>query len=265
LNTSRLGLNTLRMAWRALALTVWTTGSYAWLVSGSFALALVRGGGWAGPATAAWRTGVFRCWSRASLWLIGVKLETQGPPPQPPFFLVSNHLSYLDILVIASQARCVFVAKADVAGWPIFGTLCRAADTMFIDRGNKRDIPRVIEQIRGVLSGGRGVVVFPEGSSTKGEGVQRFKPSLLESAASARLPVAYATISYRTPAHATPAHLSVCWWGEMTFGSHLLDMLGLPEIRATLSFGDERILESDRKALAERLQCAVARQFQPVV
>ena len=71
-------------------------------------------------------------------------------------------------------------------------------------------------------------------------------------------------MSYRTPPGSVPAQLSVCWWGDMTFGKHLVGMLGLPEIRATLSFGEERILERDRKILAERLHYAVEAQFQPV-
>ncbi len=145
------------------------------------------------------------------------------------------------------------------------GTLCRAGDTLFIDRGNKRDIPRVMDQIERVLASERGVVVFPEGSSTKGADVQRFRPGLLEAAASAGLPVSYAALSYRTPPGTAPAHLAVCWWGDMTFAGHVPELLGLPEVRATLHFGKERIKERDRKVLARRLHYAVQEQFQPVV
>ena len=138
-------------------------------------------------------------------------------------------------------------------------------DTLFIDREIKRDIPRAMRRIREVLDSGRGVVVFPEGSSTRGDSVLRFRPSLLEAAASADVPVSYAALSYRTPKGSAPAHLSVCWWGDMPFGSHLLELLGLPRIRARLSFGEEPIQERDRKDLARRLQYAVEERFQPVV
>jgi 1-acyl-sn-glycerol-3-phosphate acyltransferase len=189
----------------------------------------------------------------------------EGRPPEPPFFLVSNHLGYVDVVVLGAQFPCVFVAKADVAHWPVFGALCRVADTIFIDRTSKRDIPRVIARIRQVLASGRGVVVFPEGSSTNGAEVLRFRPSLLETAAIAGIPVSYASLSYSTPPGAPPAHRAVCWWDEQTFASHFLGLLGLPEIRASVTFGGETIQERDRKILAERLQYAVRAQFRPVV
>ena len=250
-----------RVVLRLAAVALFTALTYAVLVVLGLALRLVGGG----RSLGRWRTRIFRTWSRGLLVLMGVVAEVQGRPPEPPFFLVSNHLGYLDIVLLAAQMPCVFVAKAEVAGWPVVGSLCRAADTLFIDRKVKRDIPRVVEQIERVLHGGRGVVIFPEGSSTKGAGVQRFRPSLLESAASARLPVSYAALSYRTPPGSAPAHLAVCWWGEMNFTPHLIELLGLPRIHATVCFGDEKIRESDRKVLARRLQDAVERQFQPVV
>jgi 1-acyl-sn-glycerol-3-phosphate acyltransferase len=157
------------------------------------------------------------------------------------------------------------VAKADVAGWPLIGALCRSVNTMFIDRDIKRDIPRVMRQIDEDQDQGLGVVLFPEGTSTKGEGVQRFRPSLLEAAARAERPVRYASISYSTPPGSIPAHLSVCWWGGMPFMRHLLGLLALPWIDARLVFGEEPIQASDRKVLATRLRSAVERQLQTVV
>ncbi len=215
--------------------------------------------------TARWRTRLFHGWARGLVRVLGIRVEVRGEPPKPPFFLVSNHLSYIDVIVLASSVPCVCVSKADVAGWPIIGTLCRSADTLFIDRESKRDILRVMQQIAGTLAGGRGVVVFPEGSSTCGAEVQRFRPPLLEAAATAELPVSYAALTYRTPPGSAPAHLAVCWWGDMTFGNHLLNLLGLPAILAGLTFGERPITERNRKELAERLRFAVASRFEPVV
>ena len=255
----------LRILWKAPALIVLTGATYAYLLSTSFVMSLARGGRWDGSATSHWRLAIFHRWATLASRIIGISATVQGQPPQSPFFLVANHLSYVDILVLAAELRCVFVARGDVSTWPVVGTLCRGADTIFIDRANKRDIPRVQAEIEGILEDRLGVVVFPEGTSTKGAEVGPFRPSLLEAAAIAGIPVSYAALSYRTPRGCAPAHLAVCWWGTMTFGGHMLELLALPRVEASVSFGDEPIQERDRKLLARRLQCAVEQRFQPVV
>src|SRR5262245_6403438 len=163
-----------------------------------------------------WRNGNFRGWARACSRLIGIVITVSNEPPKAPFLLVSNHLSYIDILVLAAQADCTFIAKAEVARWPLIGSLCRSMDTIFIDRSMRRDIPIVIQQIHQMLQGGLGVVLFAEGTSTNGQRVLPFKTSLLEFAACNQMPVHFACVSYSVPANETPADQSVCWWGEMT-------------------------------------------------
>ena len=89
-------------------------------------------------------------------------------------------------------------------------------------------------------------MVSPEGSSTCGAEVLRFRPSLLGAAAAAELPVSYGALTYHTPAGSLAVRLAVCWWGDMTFGRHVLDLLGPPEIRASLTFGERPITERNR-------------------
>ncbi len=103
------------------------------------------------------------------------------------------------------------------------------------------------------LGEGQGVVLFAEGTSTRGDTVLPFKSSLLEQAARASFPVSYAALGYRTGEGEPPAHLSVCWWGEMTFMKHVIALLHLSQIQATVTFGAEPIQANDRKVLAERL------------
>ena len=212
-----------------------------------------------------WRERIFHEWAKATSAILGLKVSVRGAPPAPPFLLVSNHLSYVDVLVFASLLKCGFVARGDVAGWPVIGSLCRGAGTIFVDRERRKDVARVNGLIDQALGDGRTVVLFAEGTSSRGDTVLPFKSSLLEQAARANLAVSYAALSYRTSDGEAPAHLSVCWWGDMTFVRHLIALLHLSEIRATVAFGAEPIQANNRKVLAERLWSAVKDQFIPVV
>jgi 1-acyl-sn-glycerol-3-phosphate acyltransferase len=253
-----------RVIWRLLAIALVVPGYYLWLrVSDAAIRAAGRLLG-AEPSTGMRRTRALHRWARAVARLLGMRMESRGTPPAAPFFLVSNHVSYTDIVLIAAQLPCVFVAKAEVARWPVMGGICRIVDTVFIDRASKRDIPRVMDEIATVLGEGRGVVIFPEGTSTSGESVLRFRPSLLEIAARAGIPVSHACLYYETPPGYPPARDTVCWFGGAGFLSHILKVLQLPWIRARVTFGDAVVQGTDRKELASRLQAAVERNFEPM-
>ncbi len=247
----------LRAIVRAGALIVWTLLMYAALVLGlPFVFAFKN-------AVHRWRGLVFHKWAKLAAAILGVKVAVRGAPPAPPFLLVSNHLSYVDVLVFASRLKCVFVARGDAAGWPVIGSLCRGVNTIFIDRQNRKDVARVNGLIDQALDEGRGVVLFAEGTSSRGDTVLPFKSSLLEQAARASLGVSYAAISYRTLEGEPSAHLSVCWWGEMTFVKHVIGLLYLTEVEATVSFGAQPIQANNRKMLAEKLWSVVRGQFIP--
>jgi 1-acyl-sn-glycerol-3-phosphate acyltransferase len=211
------------------------------------------------------RRNVFRGWARGTAWLLGLRVRIDGGVPRAPFFLVSNHLSYLDIVTYAAVMPARFVAKREVRAWPVVGLLARAMGTIFIDRTVKRDAVRVQQGLASAVAEGDGVVVFAEATSSAGHQVLPFRPALLEWAARTGSPVQHASVGYRTSAGSIPAHLSVCWWGDMTFGRHLLALARLPWIEATVRFGDAPIAERDRKRLADRLHQAVSARFIPVV
>ena len=216
-------------------------------------------------ARSRWRGWCFQLWSRVLCRVFGVRVSVSGPPPPPPFVLVSNHLSYLDILVLGTRLPCVFVAKAEIDDWPIFGAMCRAVNTVFVDRKAKRDLPRVLARIEEELAASQGVVIFAEGTSWAGDRVLPFRSPLLELPARIGRPVHWAAIGYRAPEGGPPTHLAVTWWAEMPLGPHLRGLLRLPRIDASIVFGAEPVVHLDRKRLADELWRAVDGAFEPVV
>ncbi|MEW6299088.1 MAG: lysophospholipid acyltransferase family protein, partial [Thermodesulfobacteriota bacterium] len=206
----------------------------------------------------------WRRWARRVAALFGLRVRVRGTPPPAPCLLVANHLSYLDILVLATQMDIVFVAKAEVARWPVIGFLGRAAGTVFIDRARKRDLPRVIQAMTDALRRGQRVAFFPEGTSSAGALVLPFHSPLFEAAVRAGVPVRYASLTYRTTCDVPPASRAVCWWGDMTFARHLYALLQLSGVRATVSFGRDAVEAGNRKRLAARARTAVMRLFSPV-
>lgn len=213
-----------------------------------------------------YRRWAFRTWCRACLRIAGVRVDRVGQPPLPPFFLVANHLSYLDIFVLgADLPDAVFVAKHEVAGWPMVGMLARSVETIFINRADLPDLMRVNGEVEAALDRGRSVVMFPEGTSTPGLRVERFMSPVLDPPARRAMPVHAATLHYRTGPGDPPAVWSVCWWGAMTFAPHVLGFLLLDGVDASLSYTDQPTEGSDRKALARGLQAQVEAAFAPIV
>ncbi|MEZ5975262.1 MAG: lysophospholipid acyltransferase family protein [Planctomycetota bacterium] len=200
-------------------------------------------------------------WARGSLAVMGVRVSRSGAAPAPPFFLVANHLSYLDIVVLHAACRARFLSKAEIASWPVAGFLARLAGTLFIDRERRRDVSRAIPELQAAISAGDGVIVFPEGTSSAGKDVLPFHASLLQAPLQLGLSSHWARLAYRTPDGSQPAWWSVCWWGDMPFGSHFLKLLTLPSIEAELHFGPEPITAPDRKALAQELRSAIQTGF----
>ncbi len=209
------------------------------------------------------RAAILRSWARLMGRVTAMRLTVRGTPPEPPFLLVSNHLSYADVFALGASTGATFVAKAEIDGWPLAGWICRAAGVIFVDRGTKRDLLRVGELIDDALDLGRGVVLFAEGTTSRGEGILPLKPSLLQGAVAADVPVHYATVSYRTPEGELPAVDSVVWWGGEGLLSHLRRFLRLRHYEACLTFGPEPVRETDRKALARRLKAAMEASFTP--
>lgn len=206
---------------------------------------------------------VFRSWARSCLASAGVRVEVRGPRPSAPCFLVANHLSYVDILVLAAELDCTFVSMAEVARWPWIGPMARSLGTIFLERERKRAIPEANRAIERALAEGAAVVLFPEGRSTAGAAVEAFRPSLLEPAAVSPVSIACATLRYQSSEDDPPASSSVCWV-ETPFPRHLVRLLGNREVRATVVFGEGPSGPRDRKELARELRRRVALHFFPM-
>lgn len=248
----------LRVVLRLLAITAVTLLSYLGIAA---SLLLRR---FAAARQLRLRNAIFRTWARLFAWIVGLRVEVEGVPPRGAFLLVSNHVSYMDIILLATRVDAAFVAKADLRDWPVLGRAFAVADTIFIDRGRRRDVLRVMEQAGRDLQRNLGVVVFPEGTSSKGDEILRFKPSLLDFAARRDLPVHFAALSYATPDGYGPPSRRVCWWGDAPFLPHFLGLLRLPSFQARLVFGDAPVHDPDRKVLAEDLRRAIAEHFTPM-
>lgn len=244
---------------RLVALCGSTAGYYLlWLVGTPFALFFPAG-------RRRWRNRNFGGWARLSARILGLQIHVRNLRPAAPFLLVSNHLSYIDVVVLAAQLDCAFIAKSEVAGWPIVGLLCRSMNTIFINRKRKRELVQALTKIGHSLDSRTGVVLFAEGTSTNGAAVLPFRSSLLEFAVRRQLPVHYASISYAVSRGENSADQSVCWWGDMTFPGHFFRLLQLPRFEANLVFGKQPIVAHDRRVLAAELWSAVRAHFTPVV
>lgn len=213
-----------------------------------------------------WRNKLVRAWARYSIWLTNGRLIVQGTPPKAPFVLVSNHLTYVDIPALFVSVDGVFVSKMEVRSWPILGPIVAGVNTIFVDRSRRSDVLRVNEQIAEQLDEKQGLIIFPEGTSTEGADVLPFKPSLLAFPASQGLPVHYATITYRTPEGEIPANIAVCWGlnGD-PFLTHLFRFFGVSSYEIEVRYGDDPVLATDRKVLAEKLWEKVCQDFVPSV
>ena len=196
--------------------------------------------------------------AKRHLRLFNFTVELAGPLPKSGL-LVSNHLSYLDIILIGSLTPAVFVSKADVRGWPVFGWLAELAGTVFIERERRLHVGEVNGQIASALADGLLVVIFPEGTSTDGSAVLPFRSPLLEPVAGGSHDITVGRLRYVLPDGDGDAGQEVCYWGDHTFFPHLLNLLGKRRVKAMVRFSSFGPSTADRKELARSLHDAVSR------
>ena len=199
--------------------------------------------------------------SRRMLRIFKTRIRTNGTIPTSGL-LVSNHLSYIDILVISSITPAIFVAKREVGAWPVFGMFAKMGGTLFVDRERRLRAGETTNEIQVALDQGALVVLFPEGTSSDGKTVLPFKSSLLEPA-TRQLHALYAgVVQYRLEDGDVGEEL--CYWKDMTLVPHLVNLLSKKTIHASVSFTQLREGSKDRKELAKQLHSEILRMKESV-
>jgi 1-acyl-sn-glycerol-3-phosphate acyltransferase len=191
--------------------------------------------------------------------LFGIRIRVLGTPVQGAL-LAANHTGWLDIVIFSAVMPLSFVAKSEVAGWPFFGTLARLQRTVFVTRARRSETGAARDFIRERLLAGDTLVLFPEGTSSDGNGVLPFKSALL-GAAEAALEGRHVTVqpvsTAYTGIHGIPMGREnrplFAWYGDMELVPHLWECLKAGPLDVVMEFHPPLSLDAmDRKELARR-------------
>lgn len=182
-----------------------------------------------------------------------------------PVMFVANHASYLDVFVLGSLVSGYFVAKADVARWPVFGKLAGLQNTIFIERDPRRAVDQ-IETLKQRMREPSNLIVFPEGTSTEGTQVRPFRPTLFAAVLEVEQPVQVQPVSIAYLDYDGEPMLPAdrdfyAWYLPMTFLPHFVNALGLRRARVEVTFHEplDPVQLNDRKQLAVACEAQVAK------
>jgi lyso-ornithine lipid O-acyltransferase len=207
---------------------------------------------------------------RLILRLLSIRVSVRGAPTvERPVLFVSNHSSWIDILVLSSITPVKFIAKSEIAGWPLFGLFARLQRTVFVDRSKRQATAAVNREIAARLSEGDPVVLFGEGTSGDGNRVMPFRSALLGAMHEAfgkhgRSFLQPVSVSY-TRLHGIPMGRQhrdyAAWYGDISLVPHLARVFRTGAIDVVVTFGAPVAVAAgaDRKALALSLEEAVRR------
>ncbi len=176
-------------------------------------------------------TRLVRYFCRQLCHVMNLQVTVHAPVPKQHALWVGNHVSWLDIGVIGSQARIFFLAKAEVQHWPIFGKLAQAGGTLFIQRGSGDSVV-VKQQITGFLNQKIPILFFPEATTTDGRVVKRLHGKLLSSAIDTQTPIQPVVLCYVN----SQGQLDkvVPYINEQSFLENFMNVLKLEKIQAHL-------------------------------
>ena len=144
------------------------------------------------------RARVVRQFAFGVLRSLGIRLELRGGPDlrAPGALIVMNHVSWLDIVVLLAAGRSRIVAKTEVGRWPVIGPIAGYVGTIFVNRSRPLTLPDTVAEVRAALAEGRSVSVFPEGTTSCGRTVRRFRPAFFQAVADTAAPIVPITLRY---------------------------------------------------------------------
>jgi 1-acyl-sn-glycerol-3-phosphate acyltransferase len=183
-----------------------------------------------------WRAQTIARWCRRTNRLLGIEVSVDRDIDKNiNYLIVSNHMSYIDILVLSSVMPSNFVTSIEIRNTPVLGQLCELGGSLYVERRNKSNLEKEIEDLTNGLKEGLNIFIFPEGTSTNGEEILRFRRPLYNSAIFAHKPVLPVTLNY-TKIDGEPFSKSnrdkVCWYGDMSFLPHLWELAGCKKVEA---------------------------------
>jgi 1-acyl-sn-glycerol-3-phosphate acyltransferase len=215
-----------------------------------------------------WAAKIPMLWQRAAARLIGLRVRVEGTPfAGGALLLVSNHVSWLDIVTLGSQLPVSFIAKSDVANWPIVKWLARLQRSVFIDRNRRTATATTNNAIAARLAAGDTIVLFAEGTTGDGVSVLPFRSALLGVARAAGSvdpvitvqPVAVVYTALQGLPIGRLRMADVAWHGDMDLAPHLVRLIGVGAIDAVVRFGTPIpfLATADRKAVAAQAEAEV--------
>jgi len=194
---------------------------------------------------------------------MGIEINVVGAFPDRGA-VISNHLSYLDIVVFAASHPCVFVSKAEIASWPVVGWMTTMSGTVYVARGHGGSALKARQGMQDAVDAGLPVVFFPEGTTSDGSGLLPFHSGLLAQVTTGGTAVTAAHIGYTLEGDNGPGVTvaqDVCYWGDMKMLPHVFKFLGLRGVLAEVRFAERPIVFSSdvlhRKQVAVEAQAAV--------
>lgn len=206
-------------------------------------------------------------YARFCLLFMGIKVKADNLQQVPHGLMVCNHLSYIDVLILAALKPACFVTSVEIQETPILGQICQLAGCLFVERRSRKNLSHEVEQLSHALICNVPVLIFPEGTSTNGEEVLRFRRPLFQAAIDAQVPVVALSLNY-TELDGSPINKlnrdKICWYGDMSFLPHLWTFFQSKKLMAQV-----RVCEVLHESTLEDFQLkshrSVSKYFRPLV